>query len=195
MRFNKLITVGAIMGLSMLQPAFSATDVATGAAAGSGGAGAAVDLNFNITIPEFILFQVGTGTQTISFAPSATDVANGTTGTTGTGGDAGAGAVNVRLISNAGTVQIKESNNGTGTGLTNGANNISYAQIKTAETGAGGITPPALSDSGVNASTVTPSSGSVTAKSTVWTYTYDNPALPPAPGTYTGTVTYTAAIP
>lgn len=195
MRFNKLITAGAIMGLSMLQPAFSATDVATGAAAQSTGAGASVDLNFNITIPEFILFQVGAGTETISFAPSATDVANGTANTTGTGGDAGAGAVNVRLISNAGTVQIKESNNGTGSGLTNGANNISYAQIKTAETGAGGITPPALSDSGANTSTVTPSSGSVTAKSTVWTYTYDNPALPPAPGTYTGTVTYTAAIP
>ena len=197
MRFGKLLTLGAVMGLAMIPAAHADQSVVTGAAASSGGAGAAADLNFRIRIPTFIVFRVGSvaSTDEILFAPTALEVADATADIAGTGGDAAASAVNVRLVSNGGAITITETNNGGGTGLNKGADSISYAQIDTTETGGGGISPPTLSDAGGNTSTPAVTAGNVTARSTVWTYDYDNTATPPEPGDYTGTVTYTAAIP
>lgn len=181
------------------------TTVVTGGAAQSGGAGAAVNLDFQITIPSFILFRVGTAgsgnIDLIQFSPAAADVAAGTPGIAGAGGDVGGGVVTVSLIANSGAVTISEGNNSGGSGLGNGSGDfISYSQINTADSGGGGIAPPTLSDGGVNSSAIATTVGSITTRSSTWTYTYDNPATPPAPGTYGGAgnggrVTYTAAIP
>jgi hypothetical protein len=104
------------------------------------------------------------------------------------------GTVNVVLLSNAGGVTIEEANDGGGNGLSDGTNYISWSQI-VATSSVPGLEPPQLSDDGVNTSIIAPTSGDITAKSTQWTYVYNNPATPPASGTYTGTATYTAAIP
>ncbi len=205
----KVKMVGLVLALVLcyFYPAAVSADtgVATGAAAQTGGAGAAANLDFQITIPSFIVFRVGTAgsgnIDTIQFNPAAADVAAGTAGIAGTGGDVGGGIVNVSLISNDGLVTITEDNNSAGAGLGDGGGEfISYGQINTADSGAGGIAPPTLSDGGGNGSAIAATVGTITARTSTWTYTYDNPATPPAPGTYGGAgnggrVTYTAAIP
>ena len=161
---------------------------------------ASVNLDFQIVIPSFIYFRVGTVgmVDMINFAPTATDVYTGGAITAGTGGDAGSGAVNVDIISNGGNITITEGNNGGGTGLSDGSgNNISYDQINTGD--GGNISAPTLSDGPIGNTTTILSAG-VTNLSDVWTYTYTNPATPPVAGTYGtaangGRVTYTAAIP
>jgi hypothetical protein len=129
-------------------------------------------------------------------------VAAGTAGIAATlaSGDMGNGIVTVSLISNAGGVDITETNSGA-TGLADGAGNfISYIQINTA-TNNGTLPAPALSNAASNSVSIAPTIGNVTNRQAQWTYTYDNPATPPAAGTYGGTVanggrvTYTAAIP
>jgi len=161
------------------------------------GAGATADarLNFEIVIPPFVYFRVsaaGAGTiDTINFSPTATDVYTGGGTTAGTGGDVGGGAVNVVLISNGGDVEITPSNGG---GLTNGGGNtISYTQINT--TVVGSITAPTLTDAGGSTETIPANPSGIINLTSVWTYEYINPATPPAAGTYTDQVTYTAAIP
>ncbi|MDY6792553.1 MAG: hypothetical protein SWH54_14930 [Thermodesulfobacteriota bacterium] len=158
------------------------------------GAGASADarLNFEIVIPPFVYFRVGTaGTtiDTINFSPTGNDVATGAT-TAGTGGDAGGGAVNVVLISNGGDVDITPSNNG---GLTSGGNTISYSQINTNVTGS--ITAPTLTDAGGSTETILANASGIINLTSVWSYEYINPAIPPAVGTYTDQVTYTAVLP
>ncbi len=164
------------------------------------GAGAQADLNFSITIPGFILFQVGTNTagsvDTISFTVGENDLINQTTGLAGTGGNTGGGVVDVRLLSNVGQITILEGNDGGGNGLigTNTGASIDYAQINTSSNNAN-LPPPVLSNSGGNTSTPT-AAGQITDLSAQWTYTLDNDyATLPVPDTYTGTVTYTAAAP
>ena len=198
-RFKKFVTAaaaGLALGLSGTTHADTAT--ATGAAAGSGGAGAQVDLQFRIIIPQFIFFRVGsTGTTVdrIQFDPTTADVTTPGAVTNATsGGDVSPGVVTVSLISNAGAVTISETNDGGGSGLSNGSGDfISYAQINSSGTGT--IAPPPLSDAGTGSTPVPTTAGAVTVASDQWTYTYTNPATPPAPGTYDGTVFYTAAIP
>jgi len=165
----------------------------TGAAAAPGGSGASADLDFQIVIPSFIYFRVGSvgGTvDLVDFQPTSNDVATGAA-TSATSG----GTVNVVLLSNAGGVTIEEANDGGGNGLSDGGTNyISWSQI-VATSSVPGLDPPQLSDAGVNTSIIATTSGNITAKSTQWTYVYNNTATPPVSGTYTGTATYTAAIP
>ena len=188
----RIILFGLVLVMALCYTNFARaeSDFATGV-----GANAVVNLDFQIVIPRFVYFRVGTAgatnIDTINFAPTATEVATGVV-TGGTGGNVGGGAVDVDLISNGGNITITPSNDGGGFGLSDGGvNNISYAQIITGDGGA--IQAPALANGG--GTPVTILSGGVTVLSDVWTYTYTNPATPPVPGTYTGRVTYTAAIP
>jgi len=194
---SKIFILGLVMVMALCyaNSAVADTDSATGA-----GATASVDLDFQIVIPSFIYFRVGTATagtvDVITFSPTGTDVSTPAAITAGTGGDVGGGAVNVDVISNGGIITIAEANNSSTNGLGDGAGNfISYAQINTADGGT--ITAPALSDAGGNNVTIP---AGINVLSDVWTYTYTNPALPPVAGTYGtsangGRVTYTAAIP
>ncbi|MEK6194132.1 MAG: hypothetical protein N2F24_07890, partial [Deltaproteobacteria bacterium] len=162
------------------------------AAAGPAGTGASADLNFQIVIPSFIYFRVGSvsGVDTVDFQPTVNDVATGAV-TNATSG----GTVDVVLLSNAGQITIEEANDGGGTGLDDGGTNyIPWGQI-VATPNSAGLDPPQLSDAGGNTSVIAVTSGNITAKSTQWIYVYNNPATPPASGTYTGTATYTASIP
>jgi len=166
---------------------------------------ASASLDFSVTIPGVLRFQVGTaGTgnvDVINFAPLAATLGDGTN-TQGTGGDLGNGVVTVDLFSNAGQVTITESNNSSGSGLDNGSGDyIPYTEILTTSGDAADFDAPALSDAGGGTSTPTPTSGNnkVTNRNTTWSYAYDNSADYPA-GTYGtqsngGRVTYTAATP
>ncbi len=160
------------------------------------GATASVNLDFQIVIPSFIFFRVGNAgggnINTLNFSPTATDLATPGASTSATGGDAiGGAAVNVVLISNGGDVTITPTNlNG---GLTSGANTISYAEISTSD--GGSIATPALTNAGGVAEIIGSGAFGITNLTDVWTYEYINTAIPPAVGTYTDTVTYTASIP
>jgi len=188
-----LMAIGLVMlfVLGIVGPVGADSAVVTGAAAEASGSGAAVNLNFVINIPSFIYFEVATvpaAADVVTFDPSVDNIRNGDTITATSGG-----VVDVVLIANAGAIDITES---TGGALSNGVTGtISYDQIGTTDTGAGGITPPVLSDGADNSVSIPTTVGVVTSRATQWTYDYTNPATPPESGTYNGTVTYTAAVP
>ncbi|MEA3436706.1 MAG: hypothetical protein U9R43_09595 [Thermodesulfobacteriota bacterium] len=197
----RIILLGLVMAIALCYVNFAnaESNFATGTAAQSGGSGASARLDFRIVIPEFIYFQVGTIAGTIDeilFTPTANEVYSGTPGIGGSGGDVGGGTVSVVLVSNVGNVEIEETNDGT-TGLSDGlGNSISYTQISTTSSNAGSLPAPTLSDAGGTTVTIVPNVGtSVINRSERWTYEYNNLAVPPAAGTYTGQVTYTAAAP
>lgn len=197
----RITLFGLVMVIALCYANFASAEsnFATGAAAQSGGTGASARLDFRIVIPEFIYFQVGTSGITINeilFQPTANEVYSSTPNIAGTGGDPGPGSVNVVLVSNVGNVEIDEANDGT-TGLSDvSGNTISYSQITTTSSNPGSIPAPTLSDPGGNIVTITPNVGtSVINRTATWTYDYTNPAVPPAAGTYTGQVTYTATAP
>ena len=189
----RITLFGLVMLIALCYANFANAE--SNSATGAGPQSAAVNLDFQIVIPRFVYFRVGTvgagNIDTINFNPTPTEVTTPGAVTAGTGGDVGGGAVNVDLISNGGNITITPTNDGLGFGLRDGVNNISYAQIITGDGGT--ISAPTLSDAG--GTPVTLVSAGVTVVSDVWTYTYTNPATPPVPGTYTGRVTYTAAIP
>jgi len=202
----RIILLGLVMAVVFcyVTSVRAESNSATGADAASGGAGAVVNLDFQIVIPSFIYFRVGAAgggnVDIINFAP--TDLTPGAI-TAGTGGDLTGGRVTLSLVSNAGNIRIMENNDSSGAGLGNGSGSwISYAQITTA-TSDGNLPAPILSNSGGNTSFPT-AVGNITNVQTDWLYTYTNPATPatpPAAGTYGvgggtgGSVTYTAAIP
>jgi len=203
----RIILLGLVIAIALCYANFAnaESNSAIGAAAQSGGTGAAVNLDFQITIPAFIYFRVGSTAAVIDqiqFAPTADEVATAAT-TAGTGGDLGSGTVTVSIVSNAGLgagVDITETNNSGGNGLYDGtANYISYSQINTISNN-GNLPAPVLSDAGSNSVNIAATAGTITNRQAQWTYTYDNPVTPPAAGTYGGLanggrVTYTAATP
>jgi hypothetical protein len=166
-------------------------------------------LDFRITIPGVLRFQVGKAgagiIDIIDFAPPVDSLGDGTD-TQGTGGDLGNGVVTVDLFSNAGQVTITESNNSGGAGLDNGSGDtIPYSEIVTTSSNVTDFAAPTLSNAGGGTSLPTPTSGNnkVTKRTESWSYAYDNSTVYPA-GTYGsvtangsngGRVTYTAATP
>ncbi len=193
-----------VIGLCYANLASAESNFATGGAAQSGGGGAAVNLDFQIVIPQFIFFRVGSAGATvdlIEFTPTADEVANATAGiaATAASGDLGSGTVTVSIVSNTTTVAnpvvITETNDTMSSGLSDGSGNwISYNQINTG-TNNGLLPAPDLSNSNSNSVSIAPNFGDITNIQAQWTYTYDNPGTPPVAGTYAGQVTYTAAIP
>ena len=188
---TKVIVLGLVMAMVFCYAGIVGAESDSGTGAG---ANASVDLRFQILIPSFIYFRVGTVgpvVDTVDFQPTVAEVATSAT----TNASGGTGTVDAVLISNGGQVTITPSNDGGGNGLSDGGSNyISWSQIVATPT-IPGLDPPQLSNTGGTPSTITPDSGNITAKTTQWTYVYNNPATPPASGTYTGIATYTAAIP
>jgi hypothetical protein len=193
-----------VIGLCYANFANAESSFVTGGAAGSGGGGTSVNLDFQIVIPQFLFFRVGSANafvNQIEFTPTGDEVANATAGigATAASGDLGSGSVTVSIVSNAtsavDSVVITETNDFMTFGLTDGSGNwISYNQINTGSNN--GLLPaPDLSDSSSNSVTIAPNVGNITNIQAQWTYTYDNPATIPVAGTYGGQVTYTAAIP
>jgi hypothetical protein len=160
---------------------------------GALGLTAKASVDFSISIPRILFFQVGTpgagNIDLIDFTLAAADVGSGAA-VNGTGGDATGGAVNVNVRSNAGQVSIAHDSNGIS--LTDGTNNIPFTEIVTASSNIAGLDAPVLGGPVVP---ITPTVvGSLTNETAVWTYTYANSNVLAA-STYNGTVTYTASAP
>jgi hypothetical protein len=149
-----------------------------------------VDLNFSITIPAFVYFRVGSaaGVDTIDFSPTGAEVSAGAV-VTGTGGDVSDSTVTVALLGNGGQITLTEATSGPD--LLSGGDAIPFTTITTTSVGST-ITPPQLNSGASESQTVV---GSITNLSDTWQYAFDIPTPPPVPGTYTGSVTYTAALP
>jgi len=198
LRKHLLVSMFAVLG-SLPQAASAESNSDSGASPS-----ASARLDFRITIPGVLRFQVGqagSGIDIIDFAPPAATLGDGTD-TQGTGGDKGNGVVTVDLFSNAGQVTITESNNSSGSGLDNDSGDtIPYSEIVTTSSDGTGFAAPTLSNAGGGTSEPTPTGGNgkVTNRTESWSSAYDNSAAYPA-GTYGtnsngGRVTYTAATP
>jgi hypothetical protein len=173
----------ASLGLIAMTPAVAESDFQTGGGALSANA----DLNFQVVIPRFISFRVGTAgagnVDTVEFSVLAADVGN-TNNVARTNG----GVVPVQLLSNVGNVSLSAV--GSGAGLVGPGDTIPWSQIIGTSSDAANFPVPAI---GAAATTLTATNG-VIARSADWTFVYGNDDTI-AGGTYTGTVTYTAANP
>lgn len=184
------LTGVAALGLIAMTPAVADSEFDIG----NGALTANADLDFEIVIPRFLYLQVGsTGTtvDTVTFdlsgVASIADIDSQVGNGTAVDGDI---TVGVRLVSNAGDVDLEAV--GSGTGLTNGTETIPWSQITgTAATGgATGLDVPVV---GAAAVTI-PATNGVVNRSDTWSFDYENDLLVGG-GTYTGTVTYTATAP
>ncbi len=181
----------AVLGFAPLA-AQAESDLDTGATPLS----AAARLNLRVVIPQFLFFRVGTTGATIdriTFSPTGAVVGDSSP-VSGAGGDAAGGSgASVRLTANGGQVTITETNDGGGNGLNGTTTDISLTEI-TATSDDSDLDTPTLSDAGGGTSSPTLNSGSVTDRTAVWTYSYDNTTIPEA-DTYDVQITYTASIP
>jgi hypothetical protein len=170
--------------------ALAASNFATG---NSGTLTTSVNLNFSITIPRFISLRVGSAAavNTLTYAPTVNDLLN-SSGVLPSGGDTGAGNtdVTVRVVGNGGS-NVTLTAVTSAPNLVNGGNAIPWTTL-TASSPTGTVTAPPFN----SGSTVLTPSGGVVNQSGSWRYTWTNPTNTVyAAGTYTGTVTYTAAMP
>ncbi len=155
------------------------------------GSGAATaKLNFSVVIPRVLFLAVGTGNTTLAtdgtvdvlsfdYSSNATDVGSGT--------DSAAQGVNVRVLGNNGQVTLAAA--GSGTGLSNGTDTIAWSEVLPSSTDATNLNVPAVGG------TAAPllNSTRVTNRTATWNYRYSNTNVV-APGTYSGTITYTASM-
>ncbi|MBX3674953.1 MAG: hypothetical protein KF776_18410 [Burkholderiales bacterium] len=163
---------------------------------------ASARLDFQITIPRILYFQIGAGAfgtnnGVVTSMTATVPAANLGDGTPVSFAPA---LVPVRVAGNNGQITIAASTVGA---LGNGAGDtISFATITPNSTDNANLPSPPLADGPGAPVNVTISSGTkVTDRSANWSFAYSNAAVVP-PGTYGGiggaqnsTVTYTAAMP
>jgi hypothetical protein len=152
-------------------------------------------VDFQIQIPKFLTLQVGSAgatIDTITFAPTATDLINGTA-VDGTGGNAGPSGVSTVVRGNNGAVSLVANTTGP---LLSGLDSIDWSQITTTSSSAGLPAPSIVTGGPGTTASVTANlaGGRVTNQSATWTYQFLNSTVAPQ-GTYTGRVTYTASMP
>lgn len=194
MKLNRLTLATAVAATAALAVPLAAHAESDFNSGGGAGITASAHVDFSVTIPKFVFLQVGTGTMmadnttvdliTVSVPPA--NVGNSTP-VAATGGNLTGGQVTVVVRGNNGDMTLGST--APVAGLSNGSgDNIVWTQIATAITG--GMTHPTI-----NGSTVPyVATGKVVNASGTWTYSYLN-SITPAPGTYTGQVTYTATTP
>lgn len=176
----------ASLGLIAVTPAFAESDFTSGVGAIS--ANARVD--FEINVPRFIRFQVGSngaGIDEVVFNVAAANVGDGSDVAATTNG-----TLPVTLLGNVGTISLDAT---TTAELTDGTDDISWSEILTSSSDAG-LDVPAIIDAGTGAAeSITANVGTrIVNRSADWTFQYSNSNLVAA-GTYTGRVTFTAANP
>lgn len=186
------LTGVAALGLIAMTPALADSDFQ---AAPNGTLTAQAELDFEIVIPRFLYLQVGSADNNANVVNF--DLATGVTGINDIDTNIGNGnavtsgdTVAVRLVSNAGDVNLAAA--GSGTGLTNGADTIPWTQITGSAatgSGAGGLDVPQ-----VGADIDLFAVNGVVDRNDTWSFDYANDLLVGG-GTYTGTVTYTATSP
>lgn len=159
----------------------------------TGSADAQARLDLQVIVPRVVFLAVGTSgagladnatvdTLSFDFSGSPQDVGNGTA-TPSQG-------VAVRVFGNDGQITLS-----TDAGVTDlvagGGETIPLTQITVTSSDSANLPAPAF---GGGTATVLASSGRVTNRSATWNYAYENDTAP-ASGTYSATVTYTAALP
>ena len=165
---------------------------------GSGPAlAASARLDFRITIPRVIFLRVGTGTD---FANNTSvdavdfNVPENASGSgTAVAGQSSA-AITARVLGNGNNISFSAT--GSMGGLTpssTGAPTVPWAQI-VAASGAGSLPHPAIGNGSAGAASSLMASGGVVDQSSTWSFSYRNTTALPA-GTYSGQITYTAALP
>lgn len=164
---------------------------------GAGAISAAPQLDFRVIIPKFIRFSVGTAVDgTVDLVEFTVPAAN--VGDTSDIARTNGGTVAVSLLSNGGNVTLT----GTTTGpLTDGVENISFAEILSSSDNAQ-LGAPTLVDGAASAPlTITPNVGAKVVNRTAnWSFAYSNTVVVGA-GSYggvntnNGRVTYTASLP
>lgn len=164
---------------------------------GAGAISAAPQLDFRVVIPKFIRFSVGTAVDgTVDLVEFTVPAAN-----VGDGSDiarTNGGAVAVSLLSNGGSVTLTGTTLGA---LTDGVENISFAEIQSSSDNAQ-LDAPTLVDGAASAPlTITPNIGTKVVNRTAnWSFAYSNTDVVGA-GSYggvntnNGRVTYTASLP
>lgn len=164
---------------------------------GAGAISAAPQLDFRVIIPKFIRFSVGTAVDgTVDLVEFTVPAAN--VGDASDIARTNGGVVAVSLLSNGGNVTLT----GTTTGaLTDGVENISFAEILSSSDNAQ-LNAPTLVDGVASAPlTITPNIGTkVVNRTATWSFAYSNTNVVGA-GSYggvitnNGRVTYTASLP
>lgn len=164
---------------------------------GAGAISAAPQLDFRVIIPKFIRFSVGTAVDgTVDLVEFTVPAAN--VGDASDIARTNGGAVAVSLLSNGGNVTLT----GTTTGaLTDGVENISFAEILSSSDNAQ-LDAPTLVDGAASAPlTISPNIGTKVVNRTAnWSFAYSNTDVVGA-GSYggvntnNGRVTYTASLP
>jgi hypothetical protein len=164
-------------------------------------------LNFSLTVGKFLYLQVGSPgavVDTVRFDLAAALPATGVATAAapfglGSGSAIGAvssGTLQVIVRGNSGAISLSATNNGGGLGMSNGSGAyLSYAEILASSDNAG-LNPPVLTNAGSTTVSVVANAhgGRVTNQVANWTFRLAN-RLVPAPGSYTGQVVYTAAMP
>lgn len=178
------LTSLASLGLIAVTPAFAESQFVTTGTPTVANA----RLNFEINVPRFLEFQVGSAGNTIdtvTFNVAAANVGNNTP-------VAGNTTVNVVLRGNGGAISLGA--NTAADPLNSGADTIPFNSIST-NLDSGSIAAPALVDGASAPVAIATTSGSrVTSRTAVWSYAFANDAVYGA-GTYAGQVIYTATMP
>jgi hypothetical protein len=185
MKLKKLhITASASLGLLLTNFAVADSDLSIGV--GPPPAPATANLDFRITIPQFVYFRVGNATPG-TVDEVHWDLTGAQVGQSGTPIAATTnGAIGVELITNAPSVTIS-SNTAGGVLSAGGGLNIPFTEINVSD---GGVIPAPGFDLAAPALL----SGTPIAILDTWTFTYDDDTVY-MPGVYTGTSIYTAATP
>jgi hypothetical protein len=186
--FRGLSFAGLVtLGLVAMTPALAESQFITGNAANLQ---ANARLDFQVVIPRFISFQVGSAAAVVDKV--VFDVAAANVGSGVAVGPTSGSPVAISLKGNGGAINLTADT--TGTSLTSGADTIPFTQINS-NTSSGTIDAPTLVENGVSAAVAVPvSAGRVTDRTATWSYTYANAAIVGA-GTYDGQVQYTATMP
>jgi len=190
MTFRKLMLT-SVAATAVSVPLLASAESNTGVGA-PGSASASARLDFQVVIPSFVFFRLGTAGTTIDTVEFDLQTTPVEPGIGGAGVNATTGAVDVQLITNASNIQIVADNGDNGGLLAEtggGTDTIPLADI-TVTANAGFIPAPAFGG------TAGPFLVLGTANDT-WTFNYANTAVV-APGTYGssgfgGRVIYTAS--
>jgi hypothetical protein len=153
----------------------------------NGTGNAAARLNFSVVVPRVLFLGVGTGA---SATPRATDTAIDTVSFNGATGASTTNVVSVHVFGNSGQITIDLSHP---INLLSGTNAIPFTAIGVTSSDATNLPAPAFSSTGAASVQPVLSSGTVTNRSATWTFAYT--PVNAAPGSYTGTATYTASAP
>lgn len=178
------LTSLASLGLIAVTPAFAESQFVTAGTPTVANA----RLNFQVNVPRFLEFRVGSADaviDTVVFDVAAADVGNATA-------VAGDITVDVALRGNGGAISLSADTSADP--LNSGADTIPFSAITTT-LDAGTINAPTLVDGASAPVAVAVTSGTrVTNRSATWSYEFDNAAVYGA-GTYAGQVVYTATMP